>query len=62
VILPVEYVGSTPCCTETALRQFFRDVAESKRRGGQPAPTARTPARRARDIQQAQTKLAEMGA
>ncbi len=61
VILSVSYVGSLPTVTESALRQFFRDVAEAKRLGNRPAPTYRTPTQRVRAFAAAERRLDEAG-
>jgi hypothetical protein len=61
VVLPTHYVGSTPTVTERELQQFFTDVAEAKRRGGQTAPTVQSPAQRRRAVDGATRRLAAKG-
>jgi hypothetical protein len=60
VRLPVSYVGQSPCCTESDLRNFFRAVAEKKQGGGAP-PTIPTPLQRQREIAAAGATLDEDG-
>ena len=53
-------VGGALCTTERDLREFFAAVAQA-RQGGQPAPTIRTPARRARELAKAESTLDRAG-
>jgi hypothetical protein len=50
-------VGGSKCTTEPWLREFFQAVADADR----TAPTMRTPARRQREIEAAEKRLAAAG-
>jgi len=59
VLLRITRVGSTPCTTESWLREFFDAVEVARREGS--ASTSRTPNRRQREVSAAKRRLATAG-